>query len=273
MDRKIYFLLIVTLTFACSCSGVFTKIERISDISPEHEGQVVRLEGIVKDPQPKDPDFPDLEGTYTLKDEYEGLIEVWTPELPVAGEYVNIKGTVAVKEGKPTIRQSPPSWFEEYALYAIIVAVIVVVVLLVVLIIMRRKEASVPIIPDRQAGADKAETTPASAAGPTEKLLEPRASIIVTEGPLAGKTYNITRADMSVGRDDECDIKLPESDTSVSRQHFRIKHANKQYTMINESDTNPTKVNGREVASKVLEDGDEIQLGNTRLQFKLVSSS
>ncbi len=275
MNRKACFSLIVILVFAYF-SSITSAETRINDITLEHESQVVKLKGKVIATEPKDPDLPDLEGTYTLKDEYSGSIKVWTEKLPNAGEYVTIKGTVAVdQDGMLMIRQQPPSLVDLYLKYVVIVAVAAVVILLVVLIILtgRSKQVEpVSVIPGVQPEAAKSETTPASAAGPTEKLIEPRAAMLITEGAYAGKTYNITKADIVIGRGDECDIQLPESDTSVSRQHVRIKHANKQYTMINESETNPAKINGEAIASKVLEDGDEIQLGNTKIQFKLESS-
>lgn len=284
MDRKAFFRFVVALLFVMTSSyylvGICAGETRISDIMPDQEGQVVKLEGKVIDTKPKDQDFPDLEGTYTLKDKYGGSIKVWTMELPGSGEYIKIKGVISKdQDSNLLIRQRQFTWLEKYLVYAIIVAVVVVIALLIILIILNKRSkqsgiADIPVgmPPQEETRRPKAETTPAPAPEATTKLIEPRASVTTVDGASAGRTYEIIKPDILIGRDDGCDIQLPESDTSVSRRHARIKHGNRQYTIINESKTNPTRVNGKEIGTGILQDGDEIKVGTTKLQFKILSN-
>ena len=265
---------VATVSFA---ETAFAEDLRIDDINRDYINQLVKLKGVVVSTEPDIAEFPGGKGVYTLKDEYGGSIKIRTMKLPYAGEQVNVRGTIFEDPdtGLLMLRQQQPMWLDEYLSYAIIFAVALVVILVVVLIILttRGKKSEEPAIPlvEEQPDVSKAETTPVPPPAPTTKLLEPKASILVIEGPTAGKSYEIAKADMMIGRADECDIQLPESDTSVSRRHARIRHGSKQYTLINESQTNPAKVNGEETESRVLQDGDEIKIGSTKLQLKILS--
>ncbi|MEW6364322.1 MAG: FHA domain-containing protein [Acidobacteriota bacterium] len=73
-----------------------------------------------------------------------------------------------------------------------------------------------------------------------------------------------------IGRDQGNDLVLP--DTSVSRYHATISRASDfSYTIKDLNSTNGTIVNGTQVDSAVLKDGDDVDLGNYKL--KVLASS
>ncbi|MHC9539713.1 MAG: protein kinase [Vulcanimicrobiota bacterium] len=99
-----------------------------------------------------------------------------------------------------------------------------------------------------------------------------KAEVQVISGPDTKKTYPIIgketrfgRASMDGGRKND----IVFSDKTVSRDHAKVIYndSDKTYTLINESSNNPTKVNDKAEPSIVLNDGDEIEFGTTRLRF------
>jgi len=76
-------------------------------------------------------------------------------------------------------------------------------------------------------------------------------------------TVEFGAAGGSVGRDEKCDMVLPER--WVSRVQARITHAEGRYVLHNASVSNPMYVNGVELSpgsSQAIADGDELQVGS-----------
>jgi FHA domain-containing protein len=71
---------------------------------------------------------------------------------------------------------------------------------------------------------------------------------------------------MTIGRLSECDIVVP--DSGASRRHAQIRTVNGVSTLTDLGSTNGTKVNGREVQSAALEDGDTITVGFTQIDYR-----
>jgi Protein of unknown function (DUF3662)/FHA domain len=69
-----------------------------------------------------------------------------------------------------------------------------------------------------------------------------------------------------IGRDPQNDIVL--DDRRVSRKHAEIRLRLGRYTLYDLQSTNGTYVNGRRVAEKVLDDGDQISVGGLELVFR-----
>ena len=91
----------------------------------------------------------------------------------------------------------------------------------------------------------------------------------VEEGKEPGRTYEIRKEALSIGRSRESDIFL--EDLAVSRLHASILNlGNGTYALRDEGSANGTKVNGQ-TATKYqnypLQEGDKIQLGQTVLAF------
>lgn len=79
-------------------------------------------------------------------------------------------------------------------------------------------------------------------------------------------------SDMTIGRSRECDIFL--EDLAVSRQHAVIKeYTHHKYEIIDNNSATGTFVNGRPIKRHVLQEGDVVQVGNSRFTFRLTPSS
>ena len=78
--------------------------------------------------------------------------------------------------------------------------------------------------------------------------------------------------DMTIGRSRECDIFL--EDLAVSRLHATIKEdAHGEYEIVDNRSATGTFVNGHPVKRHKLQEGDMIQIGNTKFNFRLASHS
>ena len=93
------------------------------------------------------------------------------------------------------------------------------------------------------------------------------ASLVLTSGDTAGKYFPIANRPLSIGRDPARDIQL--ADPKVSRKHCLIRRRGDDYVIQPFQSVNPVLVNGIEVhAEVVLNEGDEIELGETTLCFR-----
>lgn len=71
---------------------------------------------------------------------------------------------------------------------------------------------------------------------------------------------------MTIGRSRESDIFL--EDLAVSRLHTIVgRDDSGRYFIHDENSANGTYVNGQRIADHVLEEGDEVQVGQTVLRF------
>jgi hypothetical protein len=83
--------------------------------------------------------------------------------------------------------------------------------------------------------------------------------LLVLEGPGAGQRIVIEQQPLIIGREETCDVVIP--DRQVSRQHARIRLEADQYVLEDLGSKNGTFVNGQELPGPYpLQDGDEIQI-------------
>jgi len=83
--------------------------------------------------------------------------------------------------------------------------------------------------------------------------------LLVMEGPGAGQRIVIEQQPLVIGREETCDVVIP--DRQVSRQHARIRLEADHYLLEDLGSKNGTFVNGQEVpGSYALQDGDQIQI-------------
>ena len=85
-----------------------------------------------------------------------------------------------------------------------------------------------------------------------------------------GKTVAVPENDpVSIGRMPDCDIVI--NDTNVSRIHAEVRVVDGRATLLDLKSLNGTRLNGRGVPPDTfglpLNDGDEVQIGNTTLRF------
>jgi pSer/pThr/pTyr-binding forkhead associated (FHA) protein len=90
--------------------------------------------------------------------------------------------------------------------------------------------------------------------------------IVVRQGKEPGRMFEIRKERMTIGRSRESDIFL--EDLAVSRLHTTIQRDDTgRFILRDENSANGTYVNGQRVAEHVLEEGDEVQVGQTVLAF------
>jgi hypothetical protein len=121
-----------------------------------------------------------------------------------------------------------------------------------------------------KAVAQKSMAAP-SAAKATELFMDLGAELIATEGPDRGKHFSLTKPRIGIGRQGGSRLnEIALNDETVSREHAKIVYtaSDKSFRLINESNTNPVRVNGSPVDSVLLQDNDVLQLGATALKFR-----
>jgi len=93
--------------------------------------------------------------------------------------------------------------------------------------------------------------------------------LIVIAGNAVGEVYQIRKDTVILGREPDCDISI--RDIGVSRKHAKISKAPSGEIIIEDlGSRNGTFINGEQIARKLLQDGDRIQLGMTTiLKFSL----
>jgi len=85
------------------------------------------------------------------------------------------------------------------------------------------------------------------------------AMLLMVEGPAPGKRFFVEQPVLLIGRDEGCDIAIPER--QVSRRHASIHVEGDRYILKDLGSKNGTFVNGQPVvAPHLLQDGDEIQV-------------
>jgi diguanylate cyclase (GGDEF)-like protein len=101
------------------------------------------------------------------------------------------------------------------------------------------------------------------------------ASLIVLKGAEIGRDFRLRKTSMVIGRESTADICLP--DDGASRAHARIDFEGSAgdaaaFSLTDLASTNQTFVNGEQIASVQLRDGDKIQIGGTVLKFVVLDS-
>ncbi len=84
-------------------------------------------------------------------------------------------------------------------------------------------------------------------------------------GPHAGTRLRLKGPVTALGRDPSCDIVL--ADSRVSRHHAEIRLEASGYTIYDLQSRNGTLVNRQRIERQTLQDGDEIQIGQSILIF------
>jgi hypothetical protein len=92
--------------------------------------------------------------------------------------------------------------------------------------------------------------------------------LIVLNGPLKGERITVDPEPMTVGRDEQNDIQLP--DNEVALKHAQIEHRGDELFIHDLGSMNKVILNKREVQDTRLKHGDIIELGRTRLLVQAV---
>lgn len=115
----------------------------------------------------------------------------------------------------------------------------------------------------RESAADAAQV---AAAPPTARLFDRPDRLVVVDGAAAGTEYGLEGDRIVIGRAEDCDISINHS--SVSRVHAEIVNLGEgQYEIFDRGSSNGVRVNGVKLERRVIEDDDELELGDVRLRF------
>src|SRR4051812_24142997 len=93
----------------------------------------------------------------------------------------------------------------------------------------------------------------------------PPAVLHVIGGADRGKTYELVLPETRVGRGADQDLVL--ADIAVSRRHFTIHAEGGRYRMRDLGSGNGTLINGQRIDTVILNDGDQLECGNTLMRF------
>ena len=90
--------------------------------------------------------------------------------------------------------------------------------------------------------------------------------IVVRQGKEPGRMFEVRKERLTIGRSRDSDIFL--EDLAVSRLHTTVaRDESGRYIIRDENSANGTYVNGQKVSEQQLDEGDEIQVGQTVLAF------
>jgi pSer/pThr/pTyr-binding forkhead associated (FHA) protein len=95
---------------------------------------------------------------------------------------------------------------------------------------------------------------------------EAGAFLLGASDPVAGMTFRTPIGRTLVGRNDDCDLII--RDRTVSSRHAELMVRSEGVTITNLMSTNGTRVNGQEVQTARLHDGDVIRFGRVSMVFK-----
>jgi hypothetical protein len=107
-----------------------------------------------------------------------------------------------------------------------------------------------------------------------EEKVSPAAAAVAVSGPPRlvvhedGGTREVAldKELVTIGRLAECDVVI--ADKGASRRHAQIRTKDADATLTDLGSTNGTKLNGQQVQTRVLRDGDRITIGTTLIEFR-----
>jgi VWFA-related protein len=122
-------------------------------------------------------------------------------------------------------------------------------------------------VPEMPSVAPKAPVPETRVMGAEERAF---ALLIVDKGERRGKQFELGAGETAIGRLGTNDIVI--SDPTVGRHQAKVRQEGTEFYIYDLASTNPTRVNGQEIARHRLEPQDRIEIGDTILVFKLVES-
>jgi pSer/pThr/pTyr-binding forkhead associated (FHA) protein len=122
------------------------------------------------------------------------------------------------------------------------------------------------LIPDDSGSETTLSYTPGEPDPPPAQSTTERTAIIVRSGGgRTGEAFTLTRDRLTIGRSPDSDIFL--DDVTVSRRHAELQRRPDGFAIADLGSLNGTFVNRRRVDRKLLEDGDEVQIGKYKLTY------
>jgi hypothetical protein len=81
-----------------------------------------------------------------------------------------------------------------------------------------------------------------------------------------GRRSTVEDREVVIGRIPACDLVV--NDTNVSRRHASIQRSGQQFVLTDLGSTNGTLLNGKKVSQSILQAGDVVTVGTTKLTFE-----
>ena len=97
-------------------------------------------------------------------------------------------------------------------------------------------------------------------------MSNPIAKLRFLNGKLEGKAYPLSKP-LVLGRGTGINGRIP-GDNKVSREHSKVFQQGADYYIVDLNSSNGTQVNDAPVTRRILHDGDEILIGETRFRFE-----
>ena len=91
------------------------------------------------------------------------------------------------------------------------------------------------------------------------------ASLFVIQGPDRGRRYELAEMSTTIGRESSNGIQL--HDTETSRQHVELRKSEDSYELVDLESSNGTFVNNTRIEQHLLQNGDRLEIGRTRMIF------
>jgi len=95
--------------------------------------------------------------------------------------------------------------------------------------------------------------------------LPPEVYLEILSGDREGEMFPITRKTVTLGRDPQCDLHLP--DPYISRKHCQVVFRGDHFTVVDLGSLNKTRVKEKEYIQKNMKDGYVLTIGKTQLRF------
>jgi pSer/pThr/pTyr-binding forkhead associated (FHA) protein len=93
----------------------------------------------------------------------------------------------------------------------------------------------------------------------------PEVYLEILSGDREGEMFPITRKTVTIGRDTQCDLHIP--DPYISRKHCQVVFRGDHFTVVDLGSLNKTRVKAKEYIQKNLKHGYVLTVGKTQLRF------
>ena len=100
---------------------------------------------------------------------------------------------------------------------------------------------------------------------PTPDAPQPEPVQEIVTLTVAGRTHEITKPTVILGRSREADVRV--ADVNVSRRHAELRQEGAGYWIVDLGSTNGLEVNGKRTDRSRVRDGDRITMGSTEIVF------
>ncbi|OGD24208.1 MAG: hypothetical protein A2Y56_05965 [Candidatus Aminicenantes bacterium RBG_13_63_10] len=197
---------------------------------------------------------------------------VRTNNLPPIGKTFKVTGTVIqdpTRADLPILKEDSRSTVGlSSTLRVILIAAIVMFIGLIIALVLLLAR------PKARAAAAAGRTTRLAAepeAAKTQVYVDLGAGLVVEKGPDKGREFPLTKMSNAIGRAGARKNEVELADDTVSKEQATIHFdsSKKTFTIVNESATNPTKVNGAVISGQAaLENNASVEMGKTLLRFR-----